>query len=87
MNSVGIDLHRKRSHVAVIDDEGTETLSRRITNDPATFLELLAELEATPGSPWRRPTAGSGSPTRSRTPATSSTSPIPCARRRSPRRG
>jgi transposase len=45
MNSVGIDLHRKRSHVAVIDDEGTETLSRRITNDPATFLELLAELE------------------------------------------
>jgi transposase len=45
MNSVGIDLHRKRSHVAVIDDEGTETLSRRIENDPATFLELLAELE------------------------------------------
>jgi transposase len=45
MNSVGIDLHRKRSHVAVIDEEGTETLSRRITNDPATFLELLAELE------------------------------------------
>ncbi|MGH2982708.1 MAG: IS110 family transposase [Solirubrobacterales bacterium] len=45
MNSVGIDLHRKRSHVAVIDDEGTETLSQRITNDPATFLELLADLE------------------------------------------
>ena len=63
MNSVGIDLHRRRSHVAVIDEEGTEMLSRRITNDPATFLELLAELRATPGSPWRRPTAGSGSPT------------------------
>jgi predicted NBD/HSP70 family sugar kinase len=45
MNSVGIDLHRKRSHVAVIDEEGTETVSRRITNDPATFLELLTELE------------------------------------------
>jgi transposase len=60
MNSVGIDLHRKRSHVAVIDGEGTETLSRRITNDPATFLELLAELdgdsrialEATYGWEW-----------------------------------
>ena len=60
MNSVGIDLHRKRSHVAVIDDEGTETLSRRIVNDPATFLELLAEidgesevaLEATYGWEW-----------------------------------
>jgi transposase len=45
MNSVGIDLHRNRSHIAVIDDEGTQTLSRRIANDPATFLELLGELE------------------------------------------
>jgi transposase len=45
MNSVGIDLHRKRSHVAAIDDEGTEVVSGRIENDPATFLELLAELE------------------------------------------
>jgi transposase len=45
MNSVGIDLHRSRSHIAVIDGEGTQVLSRRITNDPATFLELLGELE------------------------------------------
>lgn len=45
MNSVGIDLHRNRSHIAVIDGEGTQVLSRRITNDPATFLELLGELE------------------------------------------
>jgi len=45
MNSVGIDLHRRRSHVAAIDDEGTEVISRRIENDPATFLELLADLE------------------------------------------
>jgi transposase len=60
MNSVGIDLHRRRSHVAVIDEEGTEVISRRITNDPATFLELLAEidgeseiaLEATYGWEW-----------------------------------
>jgi transposase len=60
MNSVGIDLHRKRSHVAVIDDQGTEVLSRRIVNDPATFLELLADLdgesqvalEATYGWEW-----------------------------------
>ncbi len=60
MNSVGIDLHRKRSHVAVLTDDGTELLSRRIVNDPATFLELLAEidgesrvaLEATYGWEW-----------------------------------
>ncbi|MGE5527044.1 MAG: IS110 family transposase [Methanosarcina sp.] len=45
MNSVGIDLHRKRSHIAVIDGEGTQVLSRRISNDPATFLEILGELE------------------------------------------
>ncbi len=36
MNSVGIDLHRKRSHVAAIDGEGAELFSRRIANDPAS---------------------------------------------------
>jgi Transposase len=45
MNSVGIDLHRKRSHVAVLDEHGTELLSRRIVNDPQTFLELLEGIE------------------------------------------
>ena len=57
---VGIDLHRSRSHVAVLDDGGRERLSRRIINDPQTFLELLAEidgeskiaLEATYGWEW-----------------------------------
>jgi transposase len=60
MNSVGIDLHRKRSHVAVLDGAGRQLLSRRIVNDPATFLELLGELdgessialEATYGWEW-----------------------------------
>ncbi len=45
MNSVGIDLHRKRSFVAVIDDHGELTTSRRIVNDRDTFLELLGGLE------------------------------------------
>ena len=60
MNSVGIDLHRKRSHVAAIGDQGEMLLSRRITNDPETFLQLLSELdgesqialEATYGWEW-----------------------------------
>jgi hypothetical protein len=60
MNSVGIDLHRKRSHVAALDEHGNELVSRRIVNDPQTFLELLAEidgeskiaLEATYGWEW-----------------------------------
>lgn len=60
MNSVGLDLHRKRSHVAVLAENGRRLLSRRIDNDPATFLELLEEidgeskiaLEATYGWEW-----------------------------------
>jgi transposase len=60
MNSVGIDLHRKRSQIAVLGDDGEQLLSRRIFNDPETFLELLAEidgeskiaLEATYGWEW-----------------------------------
>jgi Transposase len=45
MNSVGIDLHRNRSHIAVIDEHGELSLSRRIVNDRSTFLELLGGLE------------------------------------------
>src|SRR5215207_4263482 len=60
MNSVGIDLHRSRSHVAVIDAHGELSLSRRIANDPDVFLELLGGLsgetriavEATYGWEW-----------------------------------
>ena len=57
---VGIDLHRNRSQIAVLDREGDELLSRRIVNDPETFLELLQglgddaqiALEATYGWEW-----------------------------------
>ena len=60
MNSVGIDLHRNRSHIAVIDEHGELTLSRRIVNDRDTFLEMLGDLqgessiaiEATYGWEW-----------------------------------
>ncbi|MBV9007425.1 MAG: hypothetical protein JO181_22345 [Solirubrobacterales bacterium] len=37
---VGIDLHRRRSQVAIIDDLGELTLSRRIVNDCDMFPEL-----------------------------------------------
>jgi transposase len=60
MNSVGIDLHRNRSQIAVIDSNGELSLSRRIVNDRTTFLELLGGLvgesriavEATYGWEW-----------------------------------
>jgi transposase len=45
MNSVGIDLHRNRSHIAVIDGNGELSLSQRIVNKRETFLELLGGLE------------------------------------------
>jgi transposase len=57
---VGIDLHRKRSHVAVVEEDGSQRLSRRLANDPEVFRGLLAELgedarfalEATYGWEW-----------------------------------
>src|SRR5215218_6655554 len=60
MNSVGVDLHRKRSHVAALDERGGELFSRRIKNDRDTFVALLGELdgesklalEATYGWEW-----------------------------------
>ena len=60
MNSVGIDLHKRRSQIAALDEQGRKILSRRIENDPAIFLELLSEidgeskvaLEATYGWEW-----------------------------------
>jgi transposase len=58
---VGIDLHRRRSHIAIVDEHGELTESRRIANDRGTFLELLSDpaggethvaLEATYGWEW-----------------------------------
>jgi transposase len=56
---VGIDLHRRRSQIAIIDENGELTLSRRIGNDRDTFGELLGDphgthvaLEATYGWEW-----------------------------------
>jgi transposase len=57
---VGIDLHRKRSHVAVVDEHGRQLLSRRLVNDRDVFRELFGELgadakfalEATYGWEW-----------------------------------
>jgi hypothetical protein len=80
---VGIDLHRRRSQIAIIDEHGELTLSRRIVNDPGTFRELLGDpdgthvaLEATYG--------GSGWPTCSRTSATTCTWRIRSGPGRSP---
>jgi transposase len=56
---VGIDLHRRRSQIAIIDEHGELTLQKRIATDRETFTELLGEpdgahvaLEATYGWEW-----------------------------------
>lgn len=45
---LGVDLHRKRSHVVALDDEGHVRLSRRITNSPENFGRVFGELEPEP---------------------------------------
>jgi transposase len=45
---VGVDLHRKRSHVVALDPAGEVVLSRRIGNAPAEFLPIFGELEPEP---------------------------------------
>ena len=60
MMYVGIDLHRKRSHVTALAEDGSELLSRKVANEPealrAIFAELAEEasvaLEATFGWEW-----------------------------------
>jgi transposase len=48
MAYVGVDLHRKRSHVVALDPAGQVIMSRRIGNAPAEFWRLFGELEPQP---------------------------------------
>jgi Transposase len=45
---VGVDLHRKSSHVAVLAGHGELLASRRIPSQPDEFLRVFGELEAQP---------------------------------------
>ncbi|MBV9535676.1 MAG: IS110 family transposase [Solirubrobacterales bacterium] len=56
---VGIDLHRRRSQIAILDERGELTLQKRIPTGRETFAELLGDsdgthvaLEATYGWEW-----------------------------------
>ena len=46
---VGMDVHRKRSQVAVLDDAGVQQLNRNLPNDPAKLIPILGALP--PGTP------------------------------------
>jgi Transposase len=45
---VGVDLHRKSSHVAVLAGDGEVLASRRVASRPDEFLRVFGELEAQP---------------------------------------
>jgi transposase len=46
---VGMDVHRKRSQVAIVDDAGAQQRNRNLANDPATLVPVLGTLP--PGTP------------------------------------
>jgi transposase len=43
---VGMDMHRKRSQVAVVDDAGVQQRNRNVPNDPAKLVPILGGLPA-----------------------------------------
>jgi transposase len=46
---VGMDVHRKRSQVAIVDDAGVQQRNRNLANDPAKLIPVLGALA--PGTP------------------------------------
>lgn len=47
MYYIAIDLHRRRSHVVVLDKEGNQVLSRRLQNSKDNFMKLLGPFDPT----------------------------------------
>ena len=43
---VGMDVHRKRSQVALVDEHGGQLLNRNLANDSAELTSILGRLEA-----------------------------------------
>src|SRR5579872_6415194 len=45
---IGVDLHRKKSQVAAIDQEGNLVLNRKVRSEPGELQQLLDELRPQP---------------------------------------
>lgn len=80
---VGMDVHRKRTQVAIVDEDGTEVLNRNVPNDPAELNTILGVLE--PGTPavFEAAYGWGGSPTCATTSSSTRTWHIRCSARRS----
>lgn len=46
---VGMDVHRKRSQIAIVDEAGVQQRNRNVPNDPAQLVPILGALP--PGTP------------------------------------
>jgi transposase len=57
---VGMDVHRKRSQVAIVVDAGNQQRNRNLPNNPAKLVPVLGTLPPGPRSRSRPPTAGAG---------------------------
>ncbi len=57
---VGMDVHRKRSQIAVLDAAGDQQRNRNVPNDPVKLVPILGVLRRARRSPSRPPTAGAG---------------------------
>jgi hypothetical protein len=80
-----MDVHRKRSQVALLDEHGVQLANRNLPNDPAELMPVLGRLE--PGTPvaFEAAYGGAGWSTCWRTSSWNPTWSIPAAARRSPR--
>jgi transposase len=55
---VGMDVHRKRSQVAIVDDAGEQQRNRNLPNDPAKLMPILGGLPPGTAVRSRLPPAG-----------------------------
>jgi transposase len=84
---VGMDVHRKRSQIAVLDTASVQQANRNLANDPTTLMPILGALP--PGTPvaFEAAYGWAGSWSCWRNWSWSPTWSIPAAARRSPRPG
>ena len=84
---VGIDVHRKRSQVAVVTGDGTAGLNKNVVNGSEPVLQLIGDLPAgTPVASGPHST-GAGSSSYPRTTGSTRTWCTRCGARRSPLHG
>ena len=84
---VGIDVHRKRSQVAVVTGDGTVELSKNVINGSEPMLRMIGDLPAGTPVAFGAAFGWDGWPNCWRTTASRPTWCTRCGARPSPRRG